>query len=101
MKEYRNKLGQLHREDGPAVKYKDGHKEWYINDKLHREDGPAIEWSSGVKEWYINGLRHRTDGPAIEYSDGSKLWYLNDIKYSEEEYQQEVIKLKLKRLVQL
>ncbi len=78
MKEYRNESGQY-----------------------HREDGPAVEWSSGVKEWYINGLRHRTDGPAMEFSDGSKLWYLNDIKYSEEEYQQEVIKIKLKRLIEL
>jgi hypothetical protein len=101
MKEYRNKLGQLHRTDGPAFKCKDGHKEWYINDKLQRGDGPAIEWSSGVKEWYINGLRHRTDGPAMEFSDGSKLWYLNNIKYSEEQFHQELIKLKLNRLKEL
>ena len=46
---------QLHREDGPAVEYPNGAKQWYINDQLHREDGPAVEYSSGRKEWYING----------------------------------------------
>ncbi len=44
---------------------------------------------------------HRLDGPAIEYSDGSKEWWLNGINYSEEELHQELIKLKLKRLVEL
>ena len=28
---------------------------WYINGKLHREDGPAVEWANGSKEWYLNG----------------------------------------------
>ena len=26
----------LHREDGPAIMYKDGRKVWYINGNLHR-----------------------------------------------------------------
>lgn len=25
--------------------------------KLHREDGPAIEWDNGDKEWWVNGER--------------------------------------------
>ena len=33
--------GYLHREDGPAVIYTDGSKEWWIRGNLHREDGPA------------------------------------------------------------
>jgi hypothetical protein len=44
-----------HREDGPAIEWADGGKDWYINNKLHRIDGPAIEWSDGRKEWYLNG----------------------------------------------
>ena len=28
---------------------------WYQNGELHREDGPAIEWADGDKEFYING----------------------------------------------
>ena len=34
-----------------------GDKAWYHNGKLHREDGPAIEWANGYKEWYINDKR--------------------------------------------
>jgi hypothetical protein len=78
MKEYKNELGQL-----------------------HREDGPAIEYSNGDKFWYINGLRHREDGPAVEWSDGDKWWYLNDIHYKEDQYHQELINIKLKRLIEL
>jgi hypothetical protein len=74
----------------------------YRNEKgsFHREDGPAVEYSDGTKEWFINGLRHREDGPAVEYN-GGKWWCLNDIEYTEEEFNQELIKIKLKRLVEL
>ena len=75
---YRNNKKRLHRIDGPAVIYKDGSKVWYINDKIHREDGPAIE-----------------------YFDGTKQWYLNDIPYSEQNYYQEIAKIKLKRILNL
>ena len=27
----------------------------YFDGKLHREDGPAIIWDNGFKEWWING----------------------------------------------
>jgi len=52
---------------------------------------------------YLNelGQFHREDGPAMEYSNGTKLWYLNNIGYTEEEYNQELIKLKLERLKNL
>jgi hypothetical protein len=69
--------------------------------QLHRTDGPAIEWDNGDKSWWINGKRHREDGPAVEYGVGYQNWYLNGIKYSEEEFHQELIKIKLKRLVNL
>jgi hypothetical protein len=77
-REYKNELGQPHRTDGPAIEWSSGSKFWYINNKLHREDGPAVEWRNGSKEWYLNG-----------------------IEYTEEEFHQELIKIKLKRLVQL
>ena len=68
---------ELHRLDGPAVEFVDGHKEWYQNGKLHRLDGPAIECANGDKCWYQNGQRHRLDGPAVELADGYKAWYQN------------------------
>ena len=41
---YHNERGDLHREDGPAIEYTDGSKEWCINNLFHRIDGPAVEW---------------------------------------------------------
>jgi hypothetical protein len=32
---------------------------------LHREDGPAVIWPHGTKEWYQNGVLHREDRPAV------------------------------------
>jgi hypothetical protein len=54
--EYFNTKHQLHREDGPAIEYKDdGSQYWYVNGKLHREDGPASIDTDGEKQWYLNG----------------------------------------------
>lgn len=51
-----NKLGALHRLDGPAVDLC-SNKQWWCNGKLHRVDGPAIEMSNGHKEWWIHGCQ--------------------------------------------
>ena len=85
-----NEKGQHHREDGPAIKYPDGTKKWYINGNCHRLDGPAVEWINGDKEWWINGKRHRIDGPAVELSGGRKWWFYHGqriICQSQEEFE--------------
>ena len=115
-KYWENDIGQFHREDGPAIEYTngskqwwingyphridgpavenvDGHKQWFINGQLHRIDGPALEWADGTKAWYVNGQCHRIDGPAIEDADGTKEWYLNGTSYSEEEFNKEVAEM--------
>ena len=75
----------------------------YYNEQgqYHREDGPAVEWSDGDKSWYINGERHREDGPAIEWSDGDKEWWLNDIEYSEQEFNDYILRKRLQRIMEL
>jgi hypothetical protein len=85
-KQWRNDKGQFHREDGPAIEYKDGSKAWWINGYLHREDGPAYEGSDGYKEWCINGKSHRLDGPAVRRSDGRKAWWINGEQCSEQNF---------------
>ena len=82
--EWYNLKGQLHRENGPAVKWTSGYKAYYINGIKHREDGPAIEYSDGAKYYYINGKRHREDGPAIEHADGGKWYYINGKPHRED-----------------
>jgi len=57
-----------------------GTQRWFNKaDKLHREnDLPAIIFKSGSKQWWINGKLHRdNDQPAIIYEDGSKEWWTN------------------------
>ena len=81
-----NDNGLHHREDGPAVEYPNGNKQWYLNGKLHREDGPAIDYGNANKQWYLNGKLHREDGPALEYPNGIKYWVLNDVEFTEEDY---------------
>lgn len=82
------KNGDLHREDGPAVVWKNGTKEWYANGKLHRENGPAIEWTAGSMEWFFIGKLHRIDGPAIIFASGAKQWYLNGQQLTELQFNQ-------------
>ena len=67
--EWRNHNDKLHREDGPAVEYANGTKQWWFNGKRHREDGPAVEYTDGTKQWWFNGKLHREDGPAVEYAN--------------------------------
>ena len=81
-----NNPDRLHREDGPAIEYENGTKEWYVNGQRHREDGPAAEYENGTKEWNVNGQLHRSDGPAVEYADGSKEWYVNGQSVTEKEF---------------
>jgi hypothetical protein len=52
-----------------------------LDGKRHREDGPAVEYANGDKEWCLNGKLHRTDGPAVERAIGTKRWYLNGHEY--------------------
>jgi hypothetical protein len=75
--------GKYHRENGPAVEFSDGYKEWIINGKRHREDGPAVITDS-YQWWYQNGVLHRLDGPALIMYKGDKatrnIYYINDKK---------------------
>ena len=45
------------------------------NGRHHCQDGPALEWSDGGKEYQRNGYLHRIDGPAVERPNGDDEWY--------------------------
>ena len=77
------------------VKVYDNRTEWFNKDgQRHREDGPAITWADGDKEWYQNGQLHRIDGPAIENADGRKEWYIMGDRYTEAEYHEAIAPVK-------
>ena len=80
--EYRNEDGEFHREDGPAIIFRDIYIAWYKNGKLHREDGPAEIELNGAKVWYSEGKIHKEDGPAVIYpNNGEKYWFINGEQY--------------------
>ena len=83
---YKNSDGKYHREDGPAIIWKNGTQEWFLHGKRHRTDGPAIVYADGTEAWYLHDKRHRTDGPAVIRPDGTKEWYLNDRRLEFKKY---------------
>jgi len=42
-------------ESNPSVN-RYGAKIWRLNGSLHREDGPAIVFKDGSEYWYLNGV---------------------------------------------
>ena len=95
---FKNSKDQHHREDGPAIIWESGDKEWLINGIRHREDGPALEHANGFKAWYLNGECHREDGPAIIWKDGHKSWFLNNVEYERKEFK---VKMRRKKILNL
>jgi len=69
-----------------------GYKEYNVGKYIVRE------WEDGEKEWWFNGLRHREDGPAWIWEDGTKRWRLEGIDYTEQEWNFEMRKRKLRVL---
>lgn len=69
----RNKNGDLHCTEGPALKTDYGKGEWmycwYLNGRKHRHGGPAEEYSDGRKWWYCSGKLSRLDGPAVVFPE--------------------------------
>ena len=42
----------------PKLKIDKYAKKYCLNGKLHREDGPALEYAHGYKEWWYNGIKY-------------------------------------------
>lgn len=60
--------------------------EWRLNGHLHRSDGPAIEWDNGHQQWYMWGLLHRDDGPAVITFNTESWWTHGTFVKSERRY---------------
>lgn len=98
--------GVLHREDGPAMEYGNGTREWLRDGYPHRDpwEGPAlivapgatyrwpggsnndggVEWRSIIgpaQRYFREGELHREDGPASEDADGTREWVLRGFRH--------------------
>lgn len=83
---WRDKNGEFHREDGPAIEFANGDVKWYRHGVIHRDGGPAYQDSKGAEVWYSNGKVHREDGPAmISSSRSHKYWFLDGKRYYKKE----------------
>ena len=89
---WRNSTGQFHREDGPAIEWANGDKEWWVN-------GPVVEMANGDKAWWVHGNLHRTNGPVVEYADGGRKWYFRNKKVSRSKMETYVCQKDLKVLL--
>ena len=78
---WKNKNGEYHRLNGPAIELTDGTKSWWQAGLKQRLDGPAVEYANGDRFWFRRGKKHRLDGPAVEYASGEKHWYNNDARH--------------------
>jgi len=115
------KCGKIHREDGPAITWRDGSYEYRIDGLLHREDGPASKtkrtelWAIQGKThrqggpahitynrygivvcraWFRDGRLHREDGPAVK-AKGQEDYFLNGKQYDREAWKSAVREYKL------
>ena len=62
---------------------------YYKKDTImfHNPYGPAVVSKNGHKEYWINNKRHRLDGPAVIYSDGEERYYINNEWLTKEEFE--------------
>lgn len=67
---YLNDAGHTHREDGPAVIFNFGFRQWCIDGSYYMGIGP-----NGVVRWFDNRIRHRGNGPTEDRPTGYKEWY--------------------------
>lgn len=75
------KNNKRHREDGPAVIWNNGDREWWLNDRLHRDnDKPAVIQCMGLKQWCQFGKLHREDGPAVINPSGERKFFINGVQ---------------------
>ena len=74
--------GSLHREDGPAIEYANGSRQWYQHNHLHRTGAPAVETINGGEIWYQHGKLHRTNGPAV-VSNAFTQWWVDGVYYED------------------
>lgn len=86
--EFRHPITSLfHRENGPAIIWDDGKKEWYKDGMRHRDDGgAAIYGGGGDMEFYVDGRRHNSEGLAIIKNDGDGEYWLNDCYLDSDQY---------------
>jgi hypothetical protein len=75
--------------------YHNGGIRWFDKEmKLHRENGPAVEWDNGYKEYYKHGILHNLNGFARIFGGGTGEYYIEGKSYSKQIFDKEVARIK-------
>ena len=54
-------------------------------DIFNNDNGPALLWKQGQAEYWLDGILHRLDGPAI-YDRNSETYVINGVYVTKEEF---------------
>lgn len=68
---YKNERGDFHRLNGPALEHIDV-TIWMVNGGIHRDDGPAVIFKDGREIWYRRGAPYQPDSSAMSNWQASK-----------------------------
>lgn len=62
-----------------VVTHHRGRKEWYLNGVIHRVDGPAIIYLDGHESWWLNGewIRSGPHAGKISINAHGTIWRWN------------------------
>lgn len=86
--------GRLHREDGPAIIFKDT-EIWMRYGKFHRLDGPAVQVGHARgAEYFFSKLRYSRAYDRRRYAPGATEFWIYGRRYTEEAFQKHLDKMK-------
>ena len=88
------------------------YKVWVKNNLIHNDNGHAIEYKNGDKQWYLNNKLHRIDGPANlkyenKYDFDFEIYYINGkeiindynkVVFYIKQFTSKILKLKRKKI---
>lgn len=88
--------GRLHREDGPAITFKDT-EIWMRYGKFHRLDGPAVQVGHARgAEYFFYKLRYsRAYGQRRKFTPGATEFWIYGRRYTAEAFQKHLDKMKV------
>lgn len=84
-----------------TVKYNGFYLVDFLAKPHNRHFTGIVENNKGSVGWFKNGKAHKEDGPAITYDSPllHDVWCLNGISYPKNQWQEEIVKIKMRRIL--
>ena len=52
---------------------------WFLNNEIHRDDGPAITFKDSERHWYRYDYFYNLNGPTIIKPSGKKYYHIDGV----------------------